>query len=273
MSKKYEQNIIEIWDFLVTDRLSTSISLKELTSSNSDAANYLFTRFNLDKSCDLTIAELKTHINSYPLSKEFLNVLKKKVNIDFQINEKYNTYQNKSFNLEFKHPLFSCCRINRHMCLYVTFCHWCALADLSVLLDECIVKNPSTRWWIIIGIFGFLNIVLSAGSIIHGDVGRLIILAHVDTFIGIYIALAATNTIAKKLDFQFDRGSCFCFFKFYFCFSCKICQIANQLGPDKNNEQCAQTVELVNKINQHTPVKNMLAYVSEENQVDLLEII
>ena len=78
-SEEYEKNIIEIFDFLLTD-LSESISLKELNSSYPDAANYLFTRYGLDESCNLSVKDLKRHINSYTRSKEFVDVLKEKVN-------------------------------------------------------------------------------------------------------------------------------------------------------------------------------------------------
>jgi hypothetical protein len=76
-AQEYEKNIIEIFDFLLTD-LSESISLKELNSSYPDAANYLFTRYGLDESCNLSVKDLKRHINSYTRSKEFVDVLKEK---------------------------------------------------------------------------------------------------------------------------------------------------------------------------------------------------
>jgi len=75
-AQEYEKNIIEIFDFLVTD-LSKKIRLKELTDSHPDAANYFFNHFDdLDESCDLGIDELKKYIDSYTLSKEFINVMK-----------------------------------------------------------------------------------------------------------------------------------------------------------------------------------------------------
>ena len=82
--EEYEKNIIEIFNFLLTD-LSESISLKELNTSYPDAANYLFTRFNLDESCNLGIEELTIYINSYTLSKEFLYALEGNVNFILNI--------------------------------------------------------------------------------------------------------------------------------------------------------------------------------------------
>jgi len=141
--------------------------------------------------------------------------------------------------VEFKHGLFDCCKLNCKTCCYVTCCHCCGIADLSILIDGCCVDNLTIRWWLVIFAY-FLPI---------------------QHFVIIYIAWAASQQIADKLGFYFDTCSCCCLLQYCFCWPCKVCQIANQLGADKQGIQCPETVELVTKINRHVPFKNMLARV------------
>jgi len=230
-AQEYEKNIIQISDYLVTDS-SESISLKKLSSSHPYAANYLFTHFDLDEKYYLDVEALRMYINSYELSKEFLKALKTKV--------------------EFKHGLFDCWKTNYKMCTYVTFCHCCAIADLSVLIDGCCIDNLRIRWWIVM-----LACVLP--------------FPH---FISIYIAWASSQQIADKLKFHFDRCSFGCCFQYLLCWSCKICQIANQLGEDKQGFQSSQTVELVTRMNKNVPFKNILACVKNtENEEQIPQTI
>lgn len=217
-AEEHERNIIKICGFLMAD-LSESITLKELNATYPFAANYLYFHFNFDENFEFGYKELKTYINSYTLSKEFLNALKTRQKI------------------EFKHRLFDCYAINYKMCLYVTFCHGFAIADLSVLIDDCGIDNLKLRWWLVM-------------------LACAIPFPHI---ISIYIAWAASQQIANKLSYAFDTYSCFCVLEYSLCWFCKICQIANQLGEDQQGFQCPQTVELVTKINTQALIKNMLA--------------
>jgi len=73
--EEHERNIIKICGFLMAD-LSESITLKELKATYPFAADYLYFHFNFDENFEFGYKELKTYINSYALSKEFLNALK-----------------------------------------------------------------------------------------------------------------------------------------------------------------------------------------------------
>jgi len=152
------------------------------------------------------------------------------------------------------------------MCCYTTWCHWCAIADLSVLMDGFLMKDPETRWWVIILCFVLLNFLITFLAFFMHYYAAVLAPMHtffliMEGFVLIYIAWASSREIAKKLDFDFDPCSCSCCLQYWLCYPCKVCQIANQLSEDKKGIQCNKTVELVTYMNQCVPLKNVLAKV------------
>ena len=51
---------------------------------------------------------------------------------------------------EFKYGLFACWESDNWITFwYVGFCSWCALADLSILIDDCFIDDKTILWYYI----------------------------------------------------------------------------------------------------------------------------
>jgi hypothetical protein len=160
---------------------------------------------------------------------------------------------------KYQYGLFECTE-NGQTCIYVWCCTPCAVADLSIVTN-C-MSSPLLQWILIIFAIPLAIVIASVIGCVAGAepsaelANGLMQLANLLVVVLVY---SAANVIATKLGFQIDTGCCCCL-EYYFCWGCKICQIANQLY-HVNGYQSPEAVELVTQINETTPFKECLVRI------------
>lgn len=177
-------------------------------------------------------------------------------------------YGNRITNEEFKYGLCEC-NLEGSRCCYVWCCGSCAMADLSLVQDDCCIENPMLRWWLTAGSCFLSYVCFWLQTQLHyvlGSEGRALgqILLWGSWACMMYLSFNLFNistTIARKIGYAEEECSCGTCCTYMWCFLCKTCQIANQLDWDQNGVQSRETVELVTKINEKTLIKNVLCRI------------
>lgn len=160
-------------------------------------------------------------------------------------------------NVEFNRGLCDCFS-NCGRCAYTYFCCPCAVADLSLAINPCCLENKTLRWWLL-ALFSTIILILEFSIGTRDQAGSAIVAAGWIT--GIVVVYNASRDIARRTGYLEEPCGCSCCCSYYWCWLCKLSQVASNLDPDVYGIQTPEVVELITEINEVTPIKNVLCSV------------